>query len=113
MVARLIRLVAVVTSLLILVSFGFFAVDQLNSASRREQQAVSDSSPTKGALPEPRHRKQPRRFIDGAAHTLLEPFSGLAPGKDAWVRRLIPTGVGLLLYGVGLAFLARYARVRA
>jgi hypothetical protein len=112
MVERTLRVIAIVASLLLIVSFALFAVDRLNGASRRQQAAVSDSSPSGGALPEPKHHKQPRRFIDGAAHTLLEPFSGLAPGKDPWVKRTIPTAIGLLLYGVGLGFLSRFARGR-
>ncbi|MEA2391672.1 MAG: hypothetical protein QOK31_1781 [Solirubrobacteraceae bacterium] len=113
MVERALRAIAIVTSLLIIVSFAMFAVNRLQGASRHQQAAVSDSSPSAGALPEPKHRKQPRRFIDGAAHTLLEPFAGLAPGHDPWVKRTIPTAVGLLLYGVGLGFLSRFARGRS
>jgi len=114
MVERVIRLAAIVLSLIVLISFGMFAVDQLRGASRHQQQELAQGQrDAPGTLPQPRRHKQPRRFIDGAAHTLLEPFSGITTSKKPWINRTVPTLIGLLLYGFGLGFLARYARGRA
>jgi hypothetical protein len=111
MIGRAIRLVAVVTSLLVLISYGLFAFDQATGALHRQEREIDqgDAHGT-GPLPQPRRHGQPRRFVDGAARTLLSPFTGWVTSKDPWVRRSIPTAIALLLYGFGLGFLARYAR---
>jgi len=110
-VERTLRWIAIALSLLVGASFVLFAVDQLGGASRHQQQEIDAGQPVDpGVLPQPRRRAQPRRFIDGAAHTLLEPFAGIVTSTSLWARRGIPTALGLLLYGVGLGFLARYAR---
>lgn len=110
-VERTLRWIAIVLSLLVGASFLLFAVDRLGGASRHQQQELDTGQPQdRGVLPEPRHRAQPRRFIDGAAHTLLEPFAGVVTSTSSWARRGIPTALALLLYGVGLGYLARYAR---
>ncbi len=111
MVERLVRTVAIVCTVLLLLSFGLFAVDQFGGASKRQQQSLSEAQPSRpGELPQPGKQHQPRRFIDGAARTLIEPFSGLTSSKEPWVNRSLPTFIGLLLYGLGLGVLARYAR---
>jgi hypothetical protein len=105
-VSRVIRVIAIVTSLLVLISFGLFAADKFGAASRQEQQAIDSSA----QLPQPKRHKQPRRLIEGAARVLLEPFAGIVSSKEPWVKRGIPTALGLLIYGFGLGFLSRYAR---
>ncbi len=111
MVERVVRAVAIVCTVLLLLSFGLFAVDQLGGASRRQQQALAQAQPSQpGELPQPGKQHQPRKFIDGAARTLIEPFSGLTSSKEPWVNRTLPTVIGLLLYGLGLGVLSRYAR---
>jgi hypothetical protein len=112
MVERVVRLVAIVCSLLILASFGLFAIDQFQGASRQQQQLAEGQTSSPGELPQPHRQHQPRRFIDGAARTLIEPFSGLVSSKSAWVNRTLPTVIGLLVYGLGLGMLSRYARAR-
>lgn len=111
MVERVVRLVAIVCSVLLLLSFGLCAVDQLGGASRRQQQALAQDQPASpGALPVPARQHQPRRFIDGAARTLTKPFAGVTSSKEVWVNRTVPTAIGLLIFGLGLGMLARYAR---
>jgi hypothetical protein len=111
MVERVVRLVAIVCTVLLLLSFGLFAIDELGGASKRQQQALAETQPSRpGELPQPARQHQPRRFIDGAARTLIEPFSGLTSSKERWVNRTLPTLIGLLVYGLGLGVLSRYAR---
>ena len=96
---------------LVLISFGLFARDQLAGASANQQNAIVSSTPTTPAVaPSKTHRGQPRRFIDGAAHALTSPFASIVPSSDQWVSHGIPTVFALLVYGVGLGFLARYSR---
>ena len=52
-----------------------------------------------------------REAVDDVNDVLLVPFAFAEPDTDdAWARRGIPTLVALLVYGVGLGFLARMAR---
>jgi hypothetical protein len=53
---------------------------------------------------------QPRRFIDGAARTLTRPFRGIVHTSSAWVLEIVPTLIGLLVWGVGIGYLARFSR---
>lgn len=106
MLAKVIRWVAIVTSLLVVVSFVFFADDQLSRASRADQALVNDRPAP--VLPVTTHQGQPRRLVDGAAAELLRPFSFAGHGS-AWARRGFPTLLALLVYGLGLGFLARAA----
>jgi hypothetical protein len=49
-----------------------------------------------------------REMIDDANDVLLSPFAGVVQSKDAWVKRLIPTVLALLVYGLGLTLLANF-----
>jgi hypothetical protein len=96
---------------LVLLSFTMFARDQIAGASANQQNAIATSTPVTPAVAPPgTHHGQPRRFIDGAAHELISPFSSIVQSNDQWVVHGIPTFFGLLVYGVGLGFLARYSR---
>ncbi len=107
-IERVLRTVAIVASLLVLVSFGLFAVDEFRGASAAEQSQVTGVRDT--TLPSGTNRKQPRRFIDGAARVLLKPFSFAAPSGSRWASRGLPTALALFVYGFGLAYLARAAK---
>jgi hypothetical protein len=88
-----------------------FARDQLAGASKHQQNEIIASAPTTAA-PVPVHKaqSQPRRFIDGAAHDLTSPFTPLVKGTSQWALRGVPTLLAILVYGVGLGYLARYSR---
>jgi hypothetical protein len=110
-VHRWLVLISVVCSGLVLLSFGMFARDELAGASANQQNAIATNVPTKPAeAPGATHNGQPRRFIDGAAKALISPFSSIVQSGDQWVSHGIPTFFGLLVYGFGLGFLARYSR---
>lgn len=99
---------------LVLLSFGLFARDQLAGASANQQNAIATNVPTTPAVaPSGPHHGQPRRFIDSVAHALVSPFSSIVQSNDQWVVHGIPTFFGLLVYGFGLGFLARYSRGHA
>jgi hypothetical protein len=111
MIERVVRLAAIVCSAILLLSFGLFAIDQFGGASQRQQRALAEDEPSSpGVLPVPARQAQPRRFIDGAARTLIDPFTGLTSSHEPWVNRTVPTLIGFLVYGFGLGMLARYAR---
>ncbi len=108
---RVMVLAACVCSLLLVSSFGLFARDQLAGASAHQVAEISTSQPiTPGVTPQPTHHGQPRAFIDGAWKTLTSPFRSIVQSDNQWVLHGLPTIFALLLYGVGLGYLARYTR---
>jgi hypothetical protein len=111
---RVLRTAAIAASLFLVASFVMFAVDELTSATDRNTSALE----TGGAGPMPTTARQPahgsvRKAIDDVAQTLRKPFAGVVNTSNRWVTRGVPTALGLLVYGFGLGFLARYSRGRA
>jgi len=51
---------------------------------------------------------QLRELIDDANDLLLSPFAGAVGSEDAWVKRIVPTVLALLAYGLGLMLLANF-----
>jgi hypothetical protein len=87
-------------------------MDQVSHASKQQvnQLATGTAGPstTHGTSTSP---GQPRRFIDGAARTLTSPFRSLVGSNSRWSVELASTLLALLVYGLGLGYLARYSRV--
>ena len=106
MIHRALVLVAFLCCGLVLVSFTLFARDQLAGASARQQNSLISGS---AKAPPARHRGQPRRFIDGAAHDLISPFTSIVQSGNQWVTRGVPSIFALLVYGIGLGYLARFS----
>jgi hypothetical protein len=111
-ISRFLRLASLACCGLILMSFAMFARDQMAGASEHQQSelvAGSSATPTSAAITH--HHSQPRRFIDGAATTLTSPFSAVVKSSSPWVDEGLPTVLALLVYGIGLGYLARFASV--
>jgi hypothetical protein len=106
-VDRALKVAAWICCGFVIASFALFTRDQLVGASAHQQNALVSGS-AKG--PPAQHRGKPRKFIDSTAHDLLSPFSSIVQSNDQWVTHGIPTVFGLLVYGAGLGFLARYSR---
>jgi hypothetical protein len=100
---------------LVVASFAIFAVDQVGGASRHQVAEVAAGTParTAAAMATDPHPGQPRRFIDGAAKVLTTPFRAVVDSGSQWVQEGFATVCALLLYGVGLGYLARYSQGRA
>jgi hypothetical protein len=108
---RALVLAAFICSGLVLASFTLFARDQLAGASQHQQNEIVASQPSSpGSVPPSEKHGQPRRFIDGAAHELTSPFSSIVRSNNQWATHGLPTVFGLLVYGFGLGFMARYSR---
>jgi hypothetical protein len=113
-----IRLLAIVMSGFVLFGFAFFAADELDRGSRTQQQALSNELRGVANDPAPIARTSAdeaareaahggfREVVDDANDVLLGPFVDIVDSDDVWVARGIPTILALLLYGVGLGFLA-------
>jgi hypothetical protein len=113
-ISRVLRLTAFVCCALIVASFAMFARDQMAGASQHQQtELVAGARPAAASNDPAKAHAQPRRFIDDAAKALISPFSSIVQSSDQWVNHGIPTFFGLLVYGFGLGFLARYSRGNA
>jgi hypothetical protein len=103
---------ALICCTLVALSFVLFALDQVSHASKQQvnQLATGTASPstTHATSTSP---GQPRRFIDDAARTLTSPFRSLVGSNSQWSMELASTLLALLVYGLGLGYLARYSRV--
>ena len=125
MIATLIRWLAILSSAFVALSFIFFAADQTSNASQNQvraiggEQGVEAKSVTKIPNPDPeieRLREQENdgfhEFVDDVDDVLLMPFTGLYDGDNVWLRRIVPGGIALLLYGLLGLYLARAAGLR-
>jgi hypothetical protein len=113
-ISRVIRTAAFICCMLVVVSFALFARDQAAGASAHQQTeliAGSPSTPATGTREKP--PAQPRRFIDGAAKLLTSPFDAIVQSSNVWVKHGLPAVFALVIYGLGLGYLARYTSVRS
>jgi hypothetical protein len=111
-ISRVLRLTAFACCALIVASFAMFARDQVAGASQHQQtELVAGAHPTV-ASSTPVNHAQPRRFIDSAARALSMPFAAIVQSTNAWVKHGLPAVFALLVYGLGLGYLARFSAAR-
>jgi len=110
-VASVLKLVSLSCCALVVASFALFAYDQASANSKGQVASVVSGRYSSANNPLPRHPGQPRRFIDGAAHALTSPIRSAMSGDSAWPVWIVATVFGLLVYGVGIGFVARFLRV--
>jgi hypothetical protein len=109
---RLLTYLSIACCGLVLVSFGLFARDQMAGASAHQQTELAAGLPSTaaGGSSTSHAHHQPRRFIDGAANALEAPFESIVSSHSEWVTHIFPAIFALLVYGLGLGFLARFSR---
>jgi hypothetical protein len=118
----LLRLASIAICLIVIASFGLFAINETKSASGRQQEALVGGGPavsagshaSSGAVASaPKRESAVHKAIDEASGKLTSPFSGLLSGSSSeWATRGGKLMLALLVYGFGLGFLARVLRVR-
>jgi hypothetical protein len=112
-IERPLRWASTVLTIVVLLGFVLFAFDQADAASKRQQLAVASANPTNS---QERVRERQNGRVKEAIYdiddVLLKPFSGITDSTDPWIRRGVPTGIAVLVYGFGLGFLASFARGR-
>lgn len=114
----LLRLVAIVSSIFVVLGFGAFAVDEMDRGSKNQQRELArelgeqettiaepSPSPSVERLREREHGTI-REAIDDVNDVLLAPFTALIDSTNAWVMHGVPSLLALLVYGVGLGTLA-------
>ena len=120
MLERLLRTAAIVLSLLVIAGWGLFAAGEARSASEQTSTQIEGRRAARTVDPSPdverdreRAHSDAREVVDDVNDVLLAPFAALAAEAGSrWVRRSVPAAVALLLYGFGLAVLARFAAGR-
>jgi hypothetical protein len=119
-IERALRLAAIVCSLLVILGWGWFAIDETSAASQQSQDEIAGQQAARTASPDP-DQEQDREQVNSKAHevvddandVLLRPFSPLTEDSSSkWVRRTIPAVLALVVYGFGLGLLARVAAGR-
>ena len=111
MLHRVLVLLSVITCTLLVVSFALFARDQAAGASSYQQTELAGAPSANPSPPQP--HGQLRRFIDGAAGALTRPLRSIVQSNNAWVEHGLPTVFGLIVYGAGLGFVARFSSGRS
>lgn len=113
--SALLRLISVVCTLVLLLSFAMFASDQARTGSKHTvaQIAAGDGTEAPATAPQPAKKHgEFRRAVDGANDELVSPFKGVVAGSSGWSQHIALLVIGFLVFGLGLGFVARYAATR-
>ena len=111
----LIRFVAIAISVVVAIGFALFALDETDKGSRTQQVKLerelgSTADPIAPTAEQEAARERDhgpvREAIDDANDVLLRPFVDLVDSDSSWVNHGVPALLALLIYGVGLGFLA-------
>lgn len=95
---------------LVVLSFALFALSQASGASNNQVAQLNGSTAPAHVHHVVHGPGQPRRFIDGASAALTSPFKSLVRSHSEWAVKIATTLLALLLYGLGLGYLARWAK---
>jgi hypothetical protein len=110
-----IRFLAIAISAIVVLGFALFALEETDKGSKAQQAKLERElgSPVAPIAPEDRveaarerNQGSVREAIDDANDVLLAPFVDLVDSDSEWVNHGIPALLALLIYGVGLGFLA-------
>lgn len=125
MIAIILRWAAIISCAFVSLSFLFFAVDQTSKASENQVNQITNDPEVHAEnitkLPDPPPAVEKLReaenddiheFVDDVNDVLVSPFTGISNSNSIWVRRAIPLGLALLIYGAGGLYLARSAGLR-
>lgn len=122
MIARLVIWVSTIATIVLVVSFGMFVLDQARSGSKqqisklgRQLEPTNAATNVNQADPSPRTERARERkhgtvreAIDDVDDVLVSPFAGVVQSKSIWVQRGVPSLIALLVFGVGLRMVAAY-----
>ncbi len=107
--AGFLRVASRIVCLIVVASFAIFVVGQTSNASVHQADKVTETATTT----QPEHKGTAHKVLDEVAGKLTSPFSGITAGSTSqWVIRGVGTLMALLVYGLGLGYLARVLRIR-
>lgn len=123
--ASVVRWASLIACSFVVLSFVFFLVDQTSEASQNQVNAIGGQTGVKiesaTKVPDPpaaveKVREQENdglhEFVDDVDDVLLSPFKDIVDSDNIWVRRVVPLGFALLLYGLLGQYLARAMGLR-
>ena len=123
--ASVVRWLSLIACAFVVLSFLFFLVDQTSEASQNQVNAIGGQAGVKiesaTKVPDPPAAVEKVReaendgfheFVDDVDDVLLSPFTGIVDSDNIWVRRLVPLGFALLIYGLLGQYLARAMGLR-
>jgi hypothetical protein len=112
----LIRYLAIAISVIVVLGFAMFAVNEADKGSQAQQDKLERElghAPNDLVAPNAHdeafreaHQGKFHEAIDDANDVLLRPFVDLVDSDSAWVNHGIPALLALLIYGFGLGMLA-------
>jgi predicted secreted protein len=112
----LMRLASRVICVIAIAWFVVFVVNQTSTASTHQQNEVAQGTvPASGesAAAATKHDSTLHRALNETADALTSPFASVVSGSNSeWTIHIVKALLALLVYGFGLAFLARFLRVR-
>lgn len=119
-ITSLMRLASRVICLIVIAWFVVFAVEQTSTASVHQQNELAEGRPPAGSAGPGqsggsggKRESTPHRVLNEATDALTSPFAGVVSGSHSeWTIHIVKTLLALLVYGFGLAFLARFIRIR-
>lgn len=117
LISRVLRLASIAICLIAIAWFALFAIDQTSSASEHQQAEVNAAGPpglTTQTTGSSKSGKESglHEALDKATSTLSSPFSGVtANSTSQWTIHVVDTLLMLLIYGLGLGFVARLMRL--
>jgi hypothetical protein len=106
------RAISLVSCAIVALSFVLFAAEQASDASQGQVSAVVDPGGSTERQRESHHTKA-RETIDDVNDVILRPFAASLSSDNVWVKRGVPTLLGLLVYGLLLLYVARMIGVRS
>jgi len=119
-IGAVVKWLSIFASGFVVLGFVFFAANQTSTASQNQRNAITGDQNVKAEsvtkLPNPPKKVEQLReaendkfheFVDDVNDVLLAPFTSISNSDNIWVRRLIPLGLALLIYGLGGMYLAR------
>jgi hypothetical protein len=117
-IVRLLRLASLVVCAIVIASFAIFALNQTKTASKHQTEELTTGSATHSASgggaksSETVHEGSVHRDIDDASREFTSPFAGVVSGSNSeWLSRGVKLFLALLVYGVGVGFVARALRI--
>ena len=122
MIARIVTWASTIAAVVLVASFGLFALDQARHGSDQQVAKLAGGlEPTNAATnvnqadPTPRNERARekkhgdlREGIDDVNDVLVAPFAGIVDSNSIWTQRGVPSLIAFLLFGVGLRILAAY-----
>jgi hypothetical protein len=113
-IVRLLRLASLVICAIVIASFAIFALNQTKTASKRQTEEVTNGPAARrdgDGSSATAHESSVHKDIDDAAREFTSPFAGIVSSNSEWLTRGVKLFLALLVYGVGVGFIARALRI--